>query len=663
MNLETRCINTIRFLAVDSIQKANSGHPGMPMGCAPLGHLLFSETMNHNPSNPTWWNRDRFVLSAGHGSMLLYSLLHLCGYNLSMDDLKAFRQWGSKTPGHPEFGHTPGVETTTGPLGQGIANMVGMALAQAWLSARFNRDDFTLFDHFIFGIAGDGCIMEGISHEAASFAGHQKLGQIILFYDDNDITIDGPVSISMSEDVEQRFNSYGWQVLRVEDINDLNTLRSVIEKAKDQTSQPSLIITKSKIGYGSPAKEGSSSAHGSPLGSEEVLATKRNLGWETDSTFFVPTEVSDYYASIKQRGAEKESAWNQLFNAYREAYPKQAEQLTSMMTGNWNTDFFVEMPKFEAGSKLATRAASGKILNHLHAKLPGLIGGSADLTPSNNTRATEADDFTPECRSGSYIRFGIREHAMGAIMNGIAFYGGLVPFGGTFLVFSDYLRPTIRLAGLSKIQAIHVFTHDSIGLGEDGPTHQPVEHAAALRAIPNTLVLRPADANETLFAWKAALNHRKGPSALLLSRQGCPTLDRTHFASAEGTLKGFYILQDCQGQPDMILLASGSEVGLALEVAAKLEADGMATRVVSCPSWELFEEQDRDYQETVLPAKVERRVSIEAGSSMGWARYVGSRGLSIAVDQFGASAPADQLFQAYGFTVDAILKRIVNWNA
>ena len=654
MQIEEKCINTIRFLAVDSIQKANSGHPGMPLGCAPLAHLLFSRFMNHNPRNPDWWNRDRFVLSAGHGSMLLYSILHLCGYDLTLDDLKNFRQWGSKTPGHPEYGHTPGVETTTGPLGQGIANMVGMAVAQAFLAQKFNREDAILLDHFIYGIAGDGCMMEGISHEAASFAGHNKLGKIILFYDDNKITIDGPVALSMSEDVAQRFMSYGWHVQNVHDVNDLDAVGRAVEEAKKNPA-PSLIITRTEIGYGSPNKQAKSSAHGSPLGIEETRLTKRNLGWPEDSSFLVPDDVAAFYLEVKAEGCRKESEWNAIWESYKTSHPEDAVIFSDLMNGYLGETWKKGLPVFDSGQSIATRTASGKVLAAVAGLLPGIIGGSADLTPSNNTHYKDAEDFSPENPGGRYIRFGIREHAMGAIMNGMSMYGGLIPYGGTFLVFSDYLRPALRLAALSRIRVIYVFTHDSIGLGEDGPTHQPIEHAASLRAIPGMIVLRPADANETAFSWQVAIEKKDGPVALLLSRQNLPVLDRCLYSSAEKTLRGFYILKDCSGDPELILLASGSEVALALEAASRLEDAGRKIRVVSCPCWELFEMQDAAYRESVLPRNVLKRISIEAGSTLGWERYVGLDGVCIGMHSFGASAPAEKLFQEFGFTVEHVV--------
>ena len=654
--LQNDCINAIRFLAVDGVQKANSGHPGMPMGCAPIAYLLYTKIMNHNPSNPKWINRDRFVLSAGHGSMLLYSTLHLCGYDISLEDLKNFRQWKSITPGHPEYGLTPGVETTTGPLGQGITNAIGMAVANAFIADKFNKDDIELFDHKIYVIASDGDLMEGVSHEAASFAGHNKLDSLIVFYDDNKITIDGSLSLSMSENVANRFEGYGWYVQTVEDVNNISELEKAVENARANRKSPSLIITKTHIGFGSPNKQDTAAAHGSPLGEDEVKLSKKNLGWPDDKTFYIPENVTKFFSDIKPKGIKQEEEWNKKFETYKKKYPAEADIITDIFNGKFGDDWIKKLPAFEKWSdKIATRSASGKVLNSIAPSLPTLIGGSADLTPSNNTLAEGFKNFSAENHSGNYIRFGIREHAMAGIMNGMALYGGVIPYGGTFLVFSDYLRPAIRLASLSGIKPIYVFTHDSIGLGEDGPTHQPVEHIASLRAIPGVVVIRPADANETVYAWKAALQHSSSPVALILTRQKLPVIDRSKYNSAEGLLKGAYVIKDTDKIPDLILIATGSEVSLALDAAEKMKLDNIKCRVVSMPSWELFEKQSNDYKESVLPVKVKARISIETGVKFGWERYTGGEGKSISIEKFGASAPYQTIFENYGFTADNII--------
>ncbi len=650
-------INTIRFLAVDGVQKANSGHPGMPMGCAPIGYTLYSKFMKHNPANPKWLNRDRFILSAGHGSMLLYSLLHLCGYNVSMDQLKQFRQWGSITPGHPEFGLTEGVETTTGPLGQGFANSVGMAIAEEFLASKFNKDDIKILDHFIYGICSDGDLMEGVSHEAAALAGHLKLGKIIFFYDNNHITIDGPTSLAYSDDVPKRFEAYHWHVQVVDDVNDLNALEIALKNAQQVTDQPSIIVTRTHIGFGSPNKHDTSHAHGSPLGEEEVKLTKKNLGWPEDAQFLVPSEVYEHFKTVSAKGKQDEENWNQLFKKYQQKYPDDAKLFLDVMNGNFGDEWKSKLPAFkDDGKKLATRAASGKVLNSIAASLPTLIGGSADLEPSNNTFLKDYKAFSAENRDGRNFHFGIREHGMASILNGMAYYGGVIPYGGTFLIFSDYLRPAIRLASLSKIKPIFVFTHDSIGLGEDGPTHQPVEQLSSLRAIPKVIVIRPADANETVYAWQAAIEHTGSPVALILTRQGLPILDQEKFPSAKNLLKGAYILKDSTGTPDVILLAAGSEVGISLKAVEKLEAEGTKVRVVSFPSWELFELQSKEYRDSVIPPAVKARVSIETGVKQGWEKYIGDYGESISIEKFGASAPVEVLMEKYGFTSENIVE-------
>ena len=656
-------INTIRTLSMDAVQKANSGHPGMPMGCAPIAYTLYSKVMKHNPANPGWYNRDRFILSAGHGSMLLYSVLHLCGYDVSMNELKNFRQWNSITPGHPEYGHTPGVETTTGPLGQGFANAVGMAIAQEYLASLFNKDDIKILDHFIYGICSDGDLMEGVSHEAASLAGHLKLGKIIFFYDDNGITIDGKTELAFSDDTKKRFEAYNWQVLNVVDVNDLDQIMKAVKSAQSELSKPTVIITKTHIGYGSPNKQDTASAHGSPLGEEEVKLSKKNLGWPEDKFFFVPDEVYAHFTGVKQCGKEAEEIWQKKFEDYKSKYSEDAKLFLQMMNGEMGEEWLKHFPTFtNYEEKVATRSASGKVLNAIADFLPGLIGGSADLAPSNDTFLKKFKTFSPSDHSGRNFHFGIREHAMGSILNGMAMYGGVIPYGGTFLIFSDYLRPTIRLAALSKIKSIFVFTHDSIGLGEDGPTHQPVEHLAALRAIPNNLVLRPADANETVEAWQTALNHKGGPVCIILTRQKLSVINRDKYSSAEGFQKGAYIINDVTN-PQLILIASGSEVELALKSAEKLAEEKIAVRVVSFPSWELFEAQTDDYKESVLPKAVKARVSIEAGVQQGWEKYIGDAGEVISIEKFGASAPDNVLFKEYGFTVENVINtsiRVLN---
>ncbi len=657
-SIEEKSINTIRLLAVDAIQKAKSGHPGMPMGCAPIAYLLYSKIMKHNPNNSKWLNRDRFVLSGGHGSMLLYGILHLSGYNISLEDLKNFRQWKSKTPGHPEYGLTEGVETTTGPLGQGFSNAIGMAVAQNHLAGIFNKENYKILDHFIFAEAGDGDLMEGISHEAASFAGHNKLGKLIVFYDSNSITIDGSTSLSTSDDVTKRFEAYNWQVLHVNNGNDLKQLEAAVEEAKNELNKPTIIVTKTVIGYGSPNQHGTSKIHGSPLGDEEIILTKRNLGFPEDKSFYVPDEVYEHFAPLKEKGKKYEEEWNKMFDEYSIEYPKEAKLFTDLMQGNFGDAWKDKLPKFENyGEEMATRKASGMVLNAIVSKLPTLFGGSADLTPSNNTDLKGYEDFTPKTPTGRYVRYGIREHAMAAIMNGIAIYGGIIPYGGTFLVFSDYLRGSLRISSISKIKPIFVFTHDSIGVGEDGPTHQPVEHLAALRSIPGMILLRPCDANETSEAWKFAIEHKGSPVALALTRQNLKIIDRKKYSSAEGLQKGAYIIADTEGIPELIIIASGSEVNLALEAAEKLNNDGIKTRVVSFPSWEIFEMQSEEYKESVLPKEVRARIAIEAGVSLGWHKYVGLDGEIIAVDKYGSSAPQKIVFEKYGFTVANVLKK------
>ena len=657
--LNNLSINTIRFLAVDAIQKANSGHPGMPMGCAPIAYNLFLNTMNHNPADPKWVNRDRFVLSAGHGSMLLYSTLHLCGYDISLEELKNFRQWKSITPGHPEFGLTPGVETSTGPLGQGFANAVGMALVQAHLAAKFNKDDIKIIDHFIYGICSDGDLMEGISHEAASIAGHLKLGRIIFFYDDNGISIDGKTNLTFSEDTAKRFEAYHWHVQQLDDANDLEKMNECIKNAQAD-DRPSIIITKSHIGFGSPNKQDTSEVHGSPLGPDEVKLTKKNLGWDEDKFFFVPDSVAELFAKVKEEGKIKQAEWTKLLDDYKTKYPEDYQQLLNSIEGKLPEDLQNKIPVFEDdGKKIATRQASGKALNALAAEVPALVGGSADLHPSTNTFLNGFGKISAGEYSARNIHYGIRENAMGSIVNGMAYYGGVIPFCSTFFVFSDYMRPALRMAAISKLHSIFVFTHDSIGVGEDGPTHQPVEQLASLRAIPEFIVIRPADANESASAWKTAIEMKK-PVALLFTRQALPVLDQKKYASASNLQKGAYILKDTQGQPDIILMASGSEVGITLEAANMLASENINARVVSFPSWELFEEQSAEYKETVLPKDVKARVSVEAGITLGWEKYTGDNGICIGLNKFGASAPEKILMKEYGFTPENIVSAAKN---
>ena len=661
LDIEQLSINTIRTLAIDGVQKANSGHPGMPLGMAPIAYALYYKTMKHNPSNPTWLNRDRFVLSAGHGSMLLYSILHLSGYKVSMDDLKNFRQWGSKTPGHPELGHTDGVETTTGPLGQGFANAIGMAIARDYLAALFNKDDIEIIDHGVWGICSDGDLMEGISHEAASLAGHLKLSKLVFFYDDNKITIDGTTDISYSDDVAKRFEAYGWQVLTILDVNDVSQVDRAIKMAQSNCEKPTLIITKSHIGYGSPNKQDKSSVHGSPLGDEEVKLTKRNLGMPEDKTFYVPEEVYSHFKGIAECGQEAEDMWQKKLDEYKNKYPKDFTLFESVFKGEFDNNWLNHLPKFEDYTeKVATRVASGKVLNAAAIDIPALFGGSADLNESNMTEIKSSTSFSSENRTGRNIHFGIREHAMGAVLNGMSVYGGIVPFGATFLIFSDYIRPAIRLAALMKQKVIYVFTHDSIGLGEDGPTHQPIEQMASLRAIPNLTVIRPADANETVEAWKFALNHKGGPVALILTRQKLAVIDPNKYALASGLQKGAYIIKDCKQTPDLLLIATGSEVSLSIKAAEKLEAEGKNVRVISFPSWEIFEQQNEDYKKQIFPSEIKARLSVEMAVAMGWQKYVGDNGESLSIEIFGASAPDAILYEKYGFTVDSVVTRVKN---
>ncbi len=659
IDIEKLSINTIRTLAIDAVQKANSGHPGMPLGMAPIAYALYYKTMKHNPANPNWINRDRFVLSAGHGSMLLYSILHLSGYKVTLEDLKNFRQWNSITPGHPELGHTAGVETTTGPLGQGFATAIGMAIARDYLAALFNKDDIRIIDHVILGICSDGDLMEGVSHEAASLAGHLKLGKLVFFYDDNSITIDGRTDISYSDDVARRFEAYGWQVLTILDVNNSEQVDRAIKLCRSTCEKPTLVITKTQIGYGSPNKQGKSSSHGAPLGEEEVKLTKKYFGMPEDKTFYVPDEVYSHFKGIAECGQEAEDLWNHSLDEYKIKYPKDFALFESVMNYEFDKEWLNHLPKFDdLSEKIATRVASGKVLNAAAIDIPGLIGGSADLNESNMTHIKSSKSFSAEDRKGKNIHFGIREHAMGSVLNGMAIYGGLVPFGATFLIFSDYMRPAIRLAALMKQKVIYVFTHDSIGLGEDGPTHQPIEQIAALRAIPNLFVIRPADANETVEAWKYAINHKGGPVALILTRQKLPILDQNKYGSAKGLENGAYIVKDSKQKPDLLLIATGSEVSLSLKAAEQLETEGKNVRVISFPSWEIFEQQSDEYKNQILPTEIKTRVSVEMGIAMGWQKYVGDSGEVMSIETFGASAPDNILYEKYGFTVANVVATV-----
>ena len=659
MKLDNLCINTIRMLSADCVERAKSGHPGMPMGAAPMAYVLWTRFLKHNPSNPDWPDRDRFVLSAGHGSMLLYSLLHLTGYDLPLEELKRFRQWGSLTPGHPESYITRGVETTTGPLGQGFANGVGMAIAERYLAARFNQPGHEIVDHYTYGIVSDGDLMEGVSHEAASLAGHLKLGKLVYFYDDNHISIDGSTDLTFTESRTARFEAYGWHVQQVEDETDLEAIEQALTAARNEAERPSLIAVRTHIGYGSPNKQDTASAHGEPLGPDEIKLTKEHLGWPPEPECLIPREALELFREALDRGEAWEAAWQDRFESYKSAYPELAEEWEQWMRRDLGEDWAREIPAFQEDSKgLATRVASGHVLNGIARNVSNLIGGSADLAPSNKTLIKGEDTFQAGRYNGRNFHFGVREHGMGAVLNGIALHGGLIPYGGTFLVFSDYMRPAIRLASMMRLKVIYVFTHDSIGLGEDGPTHQPIEQLAALRAIPNLTVIRPCDANETAEAWRFALMRKKGPFALILTRQGLPTLDRRAFPPADGLSRGAYILRDVrQGQPDLILIASGSEVPIALEAAEHLHQKGIAVRVVSMPSWELFEEQPETYRQTVLPPEVKARIAVEAGTTQGWHRYVGSMGEVIGIDHFGASAPYKILYEKFGLTANHVVEK------
>ncbi|GFO59526.1 transketolase [Geomonas silvestris] len=670
-DLDYLCINTIRFLAVDAVQKANSGHPGMPMGAAPLAYLLWTRFLKHDPARPDWFDRDRFVLSAGHGSMLLYALLHLTGYDLPLEELQRFRQWGSRTPGHPERGVTPGVEVSTGPLGQGFGNAVGMAIAEAHLAARYNRPGFPVIDHHTYVLASDGDLMEGVASEAASLAGHLRLGKLVCLYDDNRVTLSASTGVCCTEDTAARFAAYGWQVLSVEDGNDLDAIAAALIKAREELVRPSLVLVRTHLGFGSPGKQDSFEAHGSPLGEDEVRRTKERLGWPVEPSFLIPERALAFFRETLKRGAAAAAGWDRLLASYGEAHPETAREFSRVLAGEFEPGWEEALPQFDPDAKgMATRIANGRALNLAAGRIPQLMGGSADLDPSTYTGLKglgdfQCGDFVPADQQGSLgggwgpaganLHFGVREHAMGAALNGMAAHGGVIPFGATFLTFSDYLRPTLRLAALSRLKVIQVFTHDSIGLGEDGPTHQPVEQLASLRAIPGLVVLRPGDANEAVVALKVALTMRERPVALVLSRQSVPTLERSTLAPAEGTARGGYVLAEAAGgEPELILIATGSELHLALEAWQTLTRDGVRARVVSLPSWELFEEQAKEYRDAVLPPRVPLRLAVEAGSPFGWERYVGPAGVILGVTGFGASAPGEVVLKEYGFTAERV---------
>jgi len=657
-DFENKAINTIRFLSVDAVQTANSGHPGLPMGVAAIAYTLWTKHLRHNPVNPSWVNRDRFILSGGHGATLLYSLLHLTGYDLPIEQLKQFRQWGSMTQGHPEYGKAPGIEITTGPLGAGFATGVGMAVAETHLAAKFNKPGFPIVDHYTYAVVTDGDLMEGVASEAASLAGHLKLGKLIYFYDDNRFSIDGPTDIAFTEDRGRRFEAYDWQVLYVNDGNNVEEIDRAIEYSKSDP-RPSLIVCRTIIGYGLPNLQNTAKAHGAPPGDKELDLAKQNMGWPLAPRFFVPDDVEQFFRQAVQKGQTSESDWNKSFSAYQANYPDLAADFNRRIKSHLPQDWENSLPIFPTDPKgKGTRISSGIVLNALAKVMPELISGSADLTPSNNTYIEDSFDYQAESRSGRNIHYGVREHAMGSIINGINLHKGLIATGGTFFIFSDYMRPAIRLSALSEIQSIWILTHDSIGLGEDGATHQPVEHLASLRAIPNLVVLRPADANEVAHSWKVAIKRQHGPTALVLSRQNLPTIDRTIYQPASGLTNGAYILADLgPGKPEIILMASGSEVSLIIEAGNLLSTEGCSVRLVSFPSWELFDAQDQSYRDSVLPPDLTTRIAVEAGRSLGWHKWVGLQGKIISMETFGTSAPADTLFEKFGFTVDNIFKQ------
>lgn len=672
--LDQLSVNTIRALSIDAVQKANSGHPGLPLGAAPMAYVLWTRLLKHNPTNPKWVDRDRFILSGGHGSMLLYSLLHLTGYDLSLDEIKNFRQWDSLTPGHPEHGLTPGVEATTGPLGQGFGNGVGFAIAEAYLAARYNRPDHDIVNHYTYGIVTDGDLMEGVASEAASLAGHLKLGKLIYLYDDNKISLAGTTHLTFTENVATRFEAYDWQVLRVDDGNDLAAINAALDNARADHDRPSLIIVRTHIGFGSPNKQDTFEAHGSPLGVDEVKLTKKALGFPEEPTFLIPGEALEHFREAVGKGKAEEAEWDAKFEAYAAAFPDLAHEFQMIMQGDKPADWDADIPTFPADAKgVSTRIAGGQVLNAIAKHMPNLIGGSADLDPSTMTALKGMGDFEPSNAAsgdqqgsvgggwsfaGRNIHFGVREHAMGSAANGMALHGGIVPFTATFFTFSDYMRPAMRLAALTGLHVIFVFTHDSIALGEDGPTHQPVEHLAALRAIPNLSLIRPGDANETAVAWQAAIENVNRPTVLVLTRQNVPTLDRNEYAAAEELLRGGYVLAEApNGKPDIILIGTGSELSLVAGAAKKLAAENIHARVVSMPSWDMFDDQSREYRESVLLPNVRARLAVEAGVAQGWSKYVGDKGDVLSIERFGASAPYQVLFEKFGYTVDNIVER------
>jgi len=656
-NIEQLGIDTVRILSADAVQKANSGHPGAPMGLAPVGHVLWSEAMNYSPTNPEWADRDRFILSNGHACMLQYCYLHLTGYDLSLDDLKNFRQLNSKTAGHPEYGLTPGVDVTTGPLGQGFANGVGFAIGQKYLAGRYNKPGHHIFDYKIFAICSDGDLMEGVTSEAASLAAQLELGNMIYLYDDNHISIEGDTDITFTEDVSARFEAYGWHVQVVEDGNDIEALKNAVHNAKIEIRMPSLIKVRTHIAYGSPNKVDTAGAHGSPLGEKEVRLVKEGMGFDPDQSFVVPKEVSDYYLECGKKGTAKEQKWNEAYEAYKKEFPELAAEFELLSSGQLPQGWKDTIPVFKAEEgKIATRKASGKVLNAIAPALPGLIGGSADLSPSTDTNLDKYESFTAEDRTGRNFHFGIREHAMGSALNGMALTKGIIPYGATFLIFSEYMRPPIRLAAIMKIKPIFIYTHDSIGLGEDGTTHQPVEQLISLRSIPNITLIRPADANETAQAWRVAIEHVGGPVVLVLTRQGLQTIDQEKYGKAENVEKGAYILSDVEN-PALLLIATGSEVELVMKAQAKLKEEGIAARVISMPSWELFEKQDANYKESVFPKNLKKRIAVEMASTLGWHKYVTDEGEVIGMTTFGESAPAEELYKVFGFTVENVVEK------
>ncbi|MBM7644478.1 transketolase [Scopulibacillus daqui] len=657
-SIEQLSINTIRTLSIDAIENANSGHPGLPMGAAPMAYTLWSKFMKHNPKNPHWFNRDRFVLSAGHGSMLLYSLLHLFNYDVSIEDLKAFRQWGSKTPGHPEFGHTPGVDATTGPLGQGIGMAVGMAMAERHLAAKYNKDNHEIIDHYTYAICGDGDLMEGVAAEAASLAGHLKLGRLIVLFDSNDISLDGDLSKAQTEDVKKRFDAYGWQVLYVEDGNNLEEIARAIETAQKETDKPTLIEVKTTIGYGAPNKQGTSAVHGSPLGAEETELAKKTYEWHYTEPFTVPDEVREHFQTFTEKGQAAEEAWNKQFDAYREAFPELAQELTDAINGKLPENYDADLPQYKVGDNKATRAISNEIINGLAGTVPQLFGGAADLASSTKTLMKDSEDFQAGSYQGRNVWFGVREFGMAAAVNGMGLHGGVKPYGSTFFVFLDYLRPAVRLSALMNLPVTYVFTHDSIAVGEDGPTHEPIEQLASLRAMPNLSVIRPADGNETREAWKLAVESTDQPTALVLTRQGVPTLEGSINGAEEGVKKGAYIVSEAKDNPEGIILATGSEVSLAVKAQEQLASENIHVRVVSMPSWDRFDKQSQEYKDQILPPNMTKRLAVEMGSSLGWHKYVGREGDLITIDRFGASANGNKVQEEYGFSVENVVAKM-----